>query len=64
MVPSVAQLSPAPAPHTFDRLKELLRKRLIECGWHDDLKARQHPSSSATSFFPPPLRLLQRVSGV
>ena len=22
-----------------DRMKELLRKRLFECGWHDDLKA-------------------------
>jgi hypothetical protein len=22
-----------------DRMKELLRKRLFQCGWHDDLKA-------------------------
>ena len=36
------------------RLKELLRKRLYECGWHDDLKAHCKGNRPVPSLLSPP----------
>lgn len=36
-----------------ERLKELLRERLIECGWRDELKAQCRYSATSIPYLPP-----------